>query len=119
MKLPPYYLYKNKHRKRNHSKIPFIDNDFGTSSEKGVSRERFWGRSRGALPSSDADEPESNKFSAHFRARVAPLLAEEVEDIFLPAASTPAIEAFTPGLSPEDLVANFILRFKGLSRASS
>jgi hypothetical protein len=42
-----------------------------------------------------------------------------VEDVFLPAASTPAIEAFSVGLSPEDLAVNFVMCFKGLARASS
>jgi hypothetical protein len=102
-----------------YSKIPFAANDFGTSSERGVSRERFGGRSGGAVSSSDANELESNKFNAHFGARVAPLLAVEVEDIFLLAASTPVIEAFSAGLSLEDLVAKFMLCFKGLARASS
>jgi hypothetical protein len=110
---------KQEHRKRHHPKIPFAINDFGTSSERGVSRERFRGHPRGTVSSSHANEQESNKFSAHFGARVAPLLTTAVEDIFLPADSTPAKEAFSEGLSLEDLAANFMLHFMGIARASS
>jgi hypothetical protein len=69
--------------------------------------------------SSDTDELESNKFSARLGAWVVPLPATEVEDTFLPAASTPATQAFLARLSPEDLAPNFALPFKGLARASS
>jgi hypothetical protein len=110
---------KQEHRKRNHSKISFTAKDFGTSSKSGVSQECFRGHYRGAVLSSLIDEPESNKFSASFGAWIVPLPAVEVEDAFLPAASTPVIEAFSAGLSPEDLAANFMLRFKGFTRASS
>jgi hypothetical protein len=114
------HSFRNKSiEKRNHSKIPFAANDFGTSSKSGVSRERFRGHSEGAVSSSDADELESNRFSARFGAWVTPLPVVGVENVFLPAASTPAIEAFSVGLSPEDLAVNFVMCFKGLARASS
>jgi hypothetical protein len=102
------------HRKRNNSKVPFATNDFGTSSEREVSRECFRGCSGGSVSSSDANEPESNKFSACFGAQVVALPAKEVEDIFLPAASTPATDAFSARLNPEN---KFHAAFQGLSQS--
>jgi hypothetical protein len=68
---------------------------------------RFSGRFRGLLEGtaspSDADESKPNKFTACLG--------------FLLAASTPAREAFSAALSPEDFAASFTLHFKGLAKA--
>jgi hypothetical protein len=53
----------------------------------------------------DPDESEPNKSSARFG--------------FLPAALTPAREALSTALSPEDFAANFMLRFKALAKEIS
>jgi hypothetical protein len=71
------------------------------------------------VSSSDADEPESNKFSTCFKTWVMPLPPVEEEDAFLLATLTPATEAFSAGLSLEDFAANLLLRFMGLTSASS
>jgi hypothetical protein len=92
---------------------------FGVSLVGGDFLGRFWGGSGGAALSLDADELESNKFSACFTAWVMPLPSVEVEDAFLPATLTPAIEASSVGLSPEDFTSNLLLRFTGLASASS
>jgi hypothetical protein len=63
---------------------------------------RFRGLLEGTASSSNADESEPNKSSASFG--------------FLPAALTPAREAFSAALSPEDFAANFMLCFKAFQR---
>jgi hypothetical protein len=90
----------------NYSKIPFNTEDFSISWAWEVSLERLHGRSIGIVSPLDADELESNKFNARFRARVALLPPAEVQNVFLPSASTPAVEVF---------VANFLLGFKALA----
>jgi hypothetical protein len=71
------------------------------------------------LSSLEADESESNKFSACIEAWVVSLPPMEVEDFFMPAIPMPTIEAFLARLSPEDFTTNFLLCFRGLARASS
>jgi hypothetical protein len=110
-------VFKTGAQKRNKSKIPF--EDFGISLGRGVSLERLQGCSKGAVLLLDLNEPESNKFSTSFRARVVPLPPAEVGDVLLPATPTPAIEAFLVELSPEDFAKNFVQHFKGLARESS
>jgi hypothetical protein len=103
-----FIVSKQEHRKMNYLKIPFTEEDFGISCRTEDSLGHFRGRSRRAASASDANQSESNKFSTHFGARVAPLPPAKAEDAFWPV-----------GLSTEDFAANFVLRFKGLARASS
>jgi hypothetical protein len=78
---------------------------FGICFKTEDSLGRFRGLLEGSASSLDADESEPNKSSARFG--------------FLPAALTPEREAFCTSLSPEDFAGNFVLRFKGLAKASS
>jgi hypothetical protein len=123
MELPPFHLYRNEkvqcqfskqeHRERNLSKIPFVEEGFGISLRRRDFLGCFWGGFGGAVSSSNANEPESNKFSTCFGAQVTPLKPAEVEDVFLPATLMLTIESFLAGLSPEYFAANLLLHFKG------
>jgi hypothetical protein len=94
----------------NYPKIPFDAKDFGISWAGEVPLEQLCDYSTGTSSPSDADKSEPIKFNAHFGAQVAPLLPTEVQNVFLPAASSPTTEVFA---------ANFLLGFKALARASS
>jgi hypothetical protein len=96
--------------KTDHSNIPFNAEIFGISRAREVYLEQLHDRSTGIMWPSDANELEPNKFNARFRAWVAPLPPAEVLSVFLPTALEPTTKNF---------VANFLLDFKALARASS
>jgi hypothetical protein len=79
----------------------------------------FW-RGMGATASpSEANEPKSNKSNARDRARPAPTLPTEVEDVLPPMILTFAEEVFSRRLCPDNCKLIFLLCFWGLASANS
>jgi hypothetical protein len=121
MKMFSITVFKIRAQRVESLKITFCHGGFKNILRKGRFPGAFpgWLQGGGGVSSSEADEPESNKFSARVEARVMPLPPTVVEDVFLPAILTPAREVFLARLSLEDCATNLLLCFKGLARASS